>query len=36
LALNIELAGNPADAIEVEMDKTRLKIAVEKVGSHKL
>ncbi|MDR2384004.1 MAG: isoleucine--tRNA ligase [Prevotellaceae bacterium] len=31
LALNIELADNPADAVEVEMDKTTLKIAVKRI-----
>jgi isoleucyl-tRNA synthetase len=33
LSRNIELAENPADAVEVEMDKTTLKIAVEKVNN---
>ena len=32
LCRNIELATSPADAIEVEMDKSSLKIAVKKVG----
>jgi hypothetical protein len=31
LALNIELADNPVDATEVEMDKTTLKIAVKRI-----